>query len=422
LQSGSDGEDEENEDDDQDDQDEALEGEEVEVHIDEDADDEYNEQHGFVDVGSGDVGDVQDKGEFEGDASNVHPESDYEDEPGLKSSANYSVMNEDPTRILTIDQLEGLLLEEAPAPSSVDTKLQIGLVGYPNVGKSSTINALIGAKKVSVSSTPGKTKHFQTIHLSDKIVLCDCPGLVFPNFAITNADLVCNGVLPIDQLREYTGPIQLVCQRIPKYFLEAVYGISIFTKPMSEGGTGIPTAEELLIAYARSRGFMRSGVGAPDESRAARYILKDYVNAKLQFCHPPPTYGEDLDDPGMEFNKALYTLRALPEARQHQILIALQSSTGEKVEADHVNLATALSGLRFSQHAQNGMPSTRNISSASDKLDSDFFATGSRGHTLVPFHQRGAQDTSKKHFKKGAKKRTVRGDMLSYGGSFGDLY
>jgi large subunit GTPase 1 len=305
LQSGSDGEDEENEDDDQDDQDEALEGEEVEVHIDEDADDEYNEQHGFVDVGSGDVGDVQDKGEFEGDASNVHPESDYEDEPGLKSSANYSVMNEDPTRILTIDQLEGLLLEEAPAPSSVDTKLQIGLVGYPNVGKSSTINALIGAKKVSVSSTPGKTKHFQTIHLSDKIVLCDCPGLVFPNFAITNADLVCNGVLPIDQLREYTGPIQLVCQRIPKYFLEAVYGISIFTKPMSEGGTGIPTAEELLIAYARSRGFMRSGVGAPDESRAARYILKDYVNAKLQFCHPPPTYGEDLDDPGMEFNKAL---------------------------------------------------------------------------------------------------------------------
>ena len=34
-------------------------------------------------------------------------------------------------------------------------------VGFPNVGKSSTINALIGDKKTSVSSTPGKTKHFQ---------------------------------------------------------------------------------------------------------------------------------------------------------------------------------------------------------------------------------------------------------------------
>jgi large subunit GTPase 1 len=35
------------------------------------------------------------------------------------------------------------------------------MVGYPNVGKSSTINALIGEKKVGVTSTPGKTKHFQ---------------------------------------------------------------------------------------------------------------------------------------------------------------------------------------------------------------------------------------------------------------------
>jgi large subunit GTPase 1 len=36
-----------------------------------------------------------------------------------------------------------------------------GLVGYPNVGKSSTINSLLTYKKVSVSATPGKTKHFQ---------------------------------------------------------------------------------------------------------------------------------------------------------------------------------------------------------------------------------------------------------------------
>src|ERR1700749_1170207 len=85
----------------------------------------------------------------------------------------------------------------------------VGLVGYPNVGKSSTINSLVGAKKVSVSATPGKTKHFQTIHLTKDLIICDCPGLVFPQFATTKADLVCDGVLPIDQLREYTGPITL---------------------------------------------------------------------------------------------------------------------------------------------------------------------------------------------------------------------
>lgn len=37
----------------------------------------------------------------------------------------------------------------------------VGMVGYPNVGKSSTINTLIHGKKVPVSATPGRTKHFQ---------------------------------------------------------------------------------------------------------------------------------------------------------------------------------------------------------------------------------------------------------------------
>src|ERR1700730_2144664 len=99
-------------------------------------------------------------------------------------------------------------------------KLMIGLVGYPNVGKSSTINALIGEKRVSVSSTPGKTKHFQTIHLTPSMVLCDCPGLVFPTFSTTKADQVCNGVLPIDQLRELSTPPELVTKRIPKEVIE----------------------------------------------------------------------------------------------------------------------------------------------------------------------------------------------------------
>ena len=193
------------------------------------------------------------------------------------------------TRILTVSELESLFLAHAPSPSPDSLhKTQIGLVGYPNVGKSSTINALLGAKKVSVSATPGKTKHFQTIHLSPRIILCDCPGLVFPNFAITKAELVCAGVLPVDQMREFTGPVGLVAQRIPKAELERAYGIRIPVRPDEEGGTGVPTAAELLGAYARARGFSTQGLGQPDEARASRYVLKDYVNGKLLFCHPPP--------------------------------------------------------------------------------------------------------------------------------------
>lgn len=59
--------------------------------------------------------------------------------------------------------------------------ITIGMVGYPNVGKSSVINALMGKKVVSISRTPGHTKYFQTIFLTKDVCLCDCPGLVFPS-------------------------------------------------------------------------------------------------------------------------------------------------------------------------------------------------------------------------------------------------
>ena len=220
--------------------------------------------------------------------------------------------DDSPIQILTVEELEELFVSNAPRPnddnpsaanssdpaqtnpsgkdeSSEAPKTTIGLVGYPNVGKSSTINALVGAKKVSVSATPGKTKHFQTLHLTPTLVLCDCPGLVFPNFARTTAELVCAGILPVDQQRELRGPTALVARRIPRATLEATYGVRVPVRAAEEGGSGVPTASELLSAYARARGFAGSGSGGqPDESRAARYILKDYVAGRLPFCHPPP--------------------------------------------------------------------------------------------------------------------------------------
>lgn len=150
----------------------------------------------------------------------------------------------------TMDELTSVLIAFTDSSGNHPTKLVVGLVGYPNVGKSSTINSLLGEKKVSVSSTPGKTKHFQTIHLSPNIVLCDCPGLVFPQFTTTKADLVCDSVLPIDQMREHTGPISLIVKRLPTDVLEATYGLSIKVRSVEEGGDGKITAEDFLIAYA----------------------------------------------------------------------------------------------------------------------------------------------------------------------------
>jgi len=259
-------------------------------------------------------------------------------------------------------------------------------VGYPNVGKSSTINALIGAKKVSVSSTPGKTKHFQTIHLSEKVLLCDCPGLVFPNFATTKAELVCNGILPIDQLREFTGPAGLVAKRVPQPFLEALYGMKIVTRPLEEGGTGVPTAEELLMAYAKARGFTRTGQGQPDESRAARYILKDYVNGKLLFCQPPPS---DIDP--FEFNRELYDEGHLPEKRR-LALAAMDSSVDGQSSVADLDITQLQAGPK------------------SMKLDGAFFAQGqgNSAHLRMPFsHKYSEQGTASGKQLSGRKQKTM---------------
>ena len=280
------------------------------------------------------------------------------------------------TRILSTDELETLFLDNTPEVDNADTehprKTTVGLVGYPNVGKSSTINALIGAKKVSVSSTPGKTKHFQTIHLSPDVLLCDCPGLVFPSFATTKAELVCNGILPIDQLREFSGPAGLVAQRIPQSFFEALYGVKVHTRPLEEGGIGIPTSEEILVAYAKARGFAKTGQGQPDESRAARYILKDYVSGKLLFCHPPPR--DPPIDP-REFNRELYDVRHLPQKR-HAVLAA-------QAEA-------AISGPEDSSLMDDpeSLPAAPLQGEKSNKLDAKFFSRnqGNTGHLKMPFN------------------------------------
>lgn len=108
-----------------------------------------------------------------------------------------------------------------------DDRLMVGMIGYPNVGKSSVINVLCGKKRVGVAAMPGKTKHFQTLNIEGNICLCDCPGLVFPSFANSKAEMNCCGVLPIDTIKDYLPPIQLIMERVSKDILESIYKIKL---------------------------------------------------------------------------------------------------------------------------------------------------------------------------------------------------
>ncbi|KAI2808687.1 large subunit GTPase 1 [Blomia tropicalis] len=169
--------------------------------------------------------------------------------------------------------------------------ITVGLIGYPNVGKSSTINALLRMKCVSVSSMPGKTKHFQTINLDDEITICDCPGLVFPNIVSSKSEMIINGILPIDQMKDALQPIATITSKIPAHVFESLYGI-VLPKVEDDDDDRRVSALELLTAYGYAKGFMTQR-GLPDTSRAARYILKDFVNGKLLFCYAPPTEKQD---------------------------------------------------------------------------------------------------------------------------------
>lgn len=193
--------------------------------------------------------------------------------------------------------------------------LTVGLVGYPNVGKSSTINALLSAKRVAVSATPGKTKHFQTFLIDRDMMLCDCPGLVFPNFVSCKSEMVINGILPIDQMKDCVGPVRLIVDRIPRSFLEEIYGLA-FDQDAKQN----IIADDLLNAFGYMRGYMTPR-GLPDISRASRVICKDYINGKILYCEPPPGADKKLYHSNSKLADAMKRIEELRSDPRHALKI-----------------------------------------------------------------------------------------------------
>lgn len=190
----------------------------------------------------------------------------------------------------------------------------IGFVGYPNVGKSTVINALLGSKRVGMSKRPGKTRHIQTLevpHLG--VTLCDCPGLVFPSVAATKAHLVISNTVPLDDLRECWSPVALILEKVGFQKVLEHYDCAAAVRAARErsGDHVLDDTHAFLAALAVSRNH-HLRVWVPDENWAARKVLRDYVSGQLLHCEPPPL--EEDEEAGGAAEEAVAAAPTSPRA------------------------------------------------------------------------------------------------------------
>lgn len=178
--------------------------------------------------------------------------------------------------------------EDADAASAVT----IGVIGHPNAGKSSLINGVFGRKVVSTSRTPGHTKHLQTMFLSPHVVLCDCPGLVFPGTAPRELQVVA-GMYPVAQLREPYAVIKYLADRVP---LVSILDLERECEKLAtENESPFPgpsgwTAWSICEAWAFKRGFRTAKAARLDVFRAANNILRLAVEGRIVLALTPPGY------------------------------------------------------------------------------------------------------------------------------------
>ncbi|NXX73729.1 GNL3L protein, partial [Urocolius indicus] len=86
----------------------------------------------------------------------------------------------------------------------------VGVVGFPNVGKSSLINSLKRSRVCGVGATPGITKSLQAVQLDRHIRLLDCPGVVLGGHRTPPA-----GAVAPARLKDPLGAAEDILRRCP---------------------------------------------------------------------------------------------------------------------------------------------------------------------------------------------------------------
>ncbi len=103
------------------------------------------------------------------------------------------------------------------ARTSKDSKdkqvITVGVVGFPNVGKSSLINSMKRSKAAATGNQPGVTKAMQEIQLDKNIVLLDSPGVILSTEDQTNS-LILRQAIKVEELADPYRPVEALLGRV----------------------------------------------------------------------------------------------------------------------------------------------------------------------------------------------------------------
>ncbi|MBE0468332.1 MAG: ribosome biogenesis GTPase YlqF [Methyloprofundus sp.] len=191
-----------------------------------------------------------------------------EREQGVKTLATTAVHSENVAQI--IDLCRKLMPHKAANTNVIHALI----MGIPNVGKSTTINALAGRTIAKTGNEPAVTKRQQRIDLQNGIILCDTPGMLWPNlenpntgYRLATTGAIKDTALKHDDIASFAG--EFLLRDYPES-LQQRYQIETLPE----------TDYELLLLIGKKRGCLRGG-GNIDIDKVAKILLTELRDGLL---------------------------------------------------------------------------------------------------------------------------------------------
>ncbi|CAN8007125.1 unnamed protein product [Ixodes pacificus] len=158
----------------------------------------------------------------------------------------------------------------------IQTCITVGVVGYPNVGKSSIVNSLKRSRACTVGAVPGVTKVMQKVQLDKHVSLLDSPGVVMAAQGASQASVALRNAKKPEDLEDPVGPACSILRRASKEQFMLHYRLPDFSTP-----------EECFSLLAKRMGLLRKG-GLPNPIAAAKRILTDWNCGRIKYYTEPP--------------------------------------------------------------------------------------------------------------------------------------